>query len=87
MPEKTEDIIRRIESIFSDDNGEGICLSTVHKAKGLENDRVFILNEDKFYPKWAMRNKVQAVQEKNLEYVAITRPKKYLGYITYDGSI
>lgn len=84
---KTDDVIHRIEEIFSDSNGKGICLSTVHKAKGLENDRVFILNEDKFYPKWAMRNKVQAVQEKNLEYVAITRPKKYLGYINYDSSI
>lgn len=82
--DKTEDVIKRIEEIFSDTNGKGICLSTVHKAKGLENDRVFILNGDKFYPKWAMKNKVQATQEKNLEYVAITRPKKYLGYITYN---
>ena len=85
--EKTDDVIKRIEDIFSDNNGKGICLSTVHKAKGLENDRVFILNEDKFYPKWAMRNKIQSVQEKNLEYVAITRPKKYLGYIKFDSSI
>ncbi len=80
---KTEDIIKKISEIFRDDNGKGICLSTVHKAKGLENDRVFILDRDKFYPKWAMKNKVQAGQEKNIEYVAITRPKKYLGYIYY----
>ena len=81
--EKTDEVIDRIGAIFSDENGDGICLSTVHKAKGLENDRVFILNEKLFYPKWAMCNEIQAVQEKNLEYVAITRPKKYLGYITY----
>ena len=84
--DKVEDVINRITRIFSDDNGAGICLSTIHKAKGLENDRVFILNEDKMYPVWAMKNPVQAEQERNLEYVAITRPKKYLGYLTYDCS-
>lgn len=80
---KTEDLIKKISDIFRDDNGKGICLSTVHKAKGLENDRVFILDKNRFYPRWAMKNEVQVGQEKNIEYVAITRPKKYLGYIYY----
>lgn len=84
--DKVEEVIQKITKTFSDENGVGICLSTIHKAKGLENDRVFILNEDKMYPVWAMKNKVQAEQERNLEYVAITRPKKYLGYLTYDCS-
>ena len=78
----SESLIDEISELFSENNGEGICLSTVHKSKGLENERVFILNESAFYPKWAMNNKIQAEQEKNLEYVAITRSKKYLGYIS-----
>ena len=78
----SESLIDKISELFSENNGEGICLSTVHKSKGLENERVFILNESAFYPKWAMNNKIQAEQEKNLEYVAITRSKKYLGYIS-----
>ena len=78
----SESLIDKISELFSENNGEGICLSTVHKSKGLENERVFILNESAFYPKWAMNSKIQAEQEKNLEYVAITRSKKYLGYIS-----
>ena len=79
--EKTEDAIKKIDDIFSDENGVGICLCTVHKAKGLECDRVFILQKNKFYLPWVMNNKMYAKQERNLEYVAITRAKKYLGYI------
>ena len=33
-----------------------------------------------------MGNSVQAIQEKNIEYVAITRAKKYLGYVRYEDS-
>lgn len=81
--DRTEDAVKKIEEIFSDKNGSGICMSTVHKAKGLECDRVFIIEMNKFYLPWVMKNKVYAAQEKNLEYVAITRAKKYLGYIEH----
>ena len=76
------ELITRIENIFSDDAGSGICLSTVHKAKGLEADRVFIVCPEKFYLKSCMMVPWMAEQERNLEYVAITRAKHYLGYIT-----
>lgn len=76
------ELIDRIESIFSDEAGSGICLSTVHKAKGLEADRVFIVCPDKFYLKQCMMVPWMAEQERNLVYVAITRAKHYLGYIT-----
>lgn len=74
------EIVEQLRMIFKKD-GDGICLSTVHKAKGLESDRVFILEKKKFYVPSAMKNPTYAEQEKNLEYVAITRAKKYLGYI------
>lgn len=57
----------------------GIPLCTVHKAKGLEWDNVFILDRDDFMPRWATGQQVQ--QEKNIVYVAITRAKSKLHYI------
>ena len=77
-----EELIDRIDAIFSDENKNGICLSTVHKSKGLEADRVFIICEDKFYLKACMRVPWMAEQEKNLVYVAYTRAKHHLGFIT-----
>lgn len=77
----TRDVISRIESIFSDSNKQGICLSTIHKAKGLEADRVFILKPSTLYHKKAMEIDWTAEQEKNLVYVAYTRAKIFLGFI------
>lgn len=49
-------------------------LSTVHKAKGLEADNVFILATER------MPNKRLGSEENNICYVAITRAKKNLYY-------
>jgi len=57
----------------------GIPLCTVHKAKGLEWDNVFILDRDDFMPRWATGQQIQ--QEKNIVYVAVTRAKSKLHYI------
>jgi len=80
--ETATEVINRIDAIFSDDSRSGICLSTVHKSKGLESDNVFILCPEKFYLKRAMQIEWMAEQEKNLVYVAYTRAKHYLGFIT-----
>lgn len=74
-------LISKIRQIFLD-NSNGICLSTIHKSKGLENDRVFILDKEKTLPSKYATLPWQVEQEKNLEYVAITRAKEYLGFIT-----
>ena len=72
-----DDLKLKIQTIFTDEI-KGICLSTVHKAKGLEANRVFIIRPDlmpmKAFKSW------QQIQETNLEYVAITRAKKELIY-------
>jgi superfamily I DNA/RNA helicase len=72
------DLIDKIKTIFTD-RLEGIVLSTIHKAKGLESDRVFIIRPDKI-PLPNTKNNWQMVQEKNLEYVAITRARFDLIY-------
>lgn len=69
------DLKLKIRTIFTDDI-EGICLSTVHKIKGLEAKRVFIVRPD-LIPLPNVRS-WQYVQEKNLEYVAYTRAKEDL---------
>lgn len=78
--ETAEDLIREIEQLFSDDKKEILTLSTVHKAKGLEAPRVFVLEPDLMPSKYA-RKEWQIEQEKNLMYVAYTRAKQTLVFI------
>lgn len=66
----------KIARIFSDDN-EGVVFSSVHRAKGLETDNVYILQPDmmphpKAKPGWQLQ------QERNIQYVALTRCKRRL---------
>jgi DNA helicase-2/ATP-dependent DNA helicase PcrA len=76
------DLIASIEALFSDDTEKGgkVILCTVHKAKGLEAERVFILNRFLMPSKWAKQD-WEIEQERNIEYVAITRAKMALYYI------
>ena len=79
---KTADaVINRIDTIFKDEDRSGICLSTIHKAKGLESDNVFIICEEKLLLKRAMKVDWMREQEYNLVYVAYTRAKKLLGFV------
>lgn len=65
-----------IDELFSDTKG-AITLATIHKAKGLEADRVFWLNSSQCPAKWAKAD-WQQQQERNLCYVAVTRAKQTL---------
>jgi len=58
-----------------------VTLSTVHKSKGREWDRVFILYRNETMPSPWARKDWQKLQEANLEYVAITRAKAELIYV------
>lgn len=78
------DLKDSIEKIFSDDNRGGISLSTIHKAKGLESDRVFIVCPS-LMPSKLAKLPWELTQEKNLMYVAYTRAKNYLGFLSEDG--
>jgi DNA helicase II / ATP-dependent DNA helicase PcrA len=77
----TKELLAKIDSIFSDQNKEGIRLSSIHKAKGLEADNVFILRPD-LLPHPRASTPWQVEQERNLQYVAITRAKERLIYVS-----
>ena len=74
------DVIYRLESIFSDEI-EGVVLSSVHRAKGLEANRVFILRPD-LLPHPKAQGDWQLEQESNCRYVALTRSKSELYFVT-----
>lgn len=80
-------LVKEIEQMFAADDGnksENILrLSTVHKAKGLEAPRVWLLNRDLMPHKMA-KLAWQMQQEDNLIYVAHTRAKNSLYFIQKD---
>lgn len=69
-----EDVINRLDNTDGDNNG--ICLSTIHSAKGQEYDNVIMLdcNYDEDLGFMPIFNSVERCT--NLVYVAITRAKK-----------
>lgn len=76
-------LVRSIEELFGD-NGqlrECVTLATVHKAKGQEWDRVFIVDAARWMPgPWATQAWEQE-QERNIMYVAATRARRELRYV------
>ncbi len=67
-------VLARIEALFADvaNATNTIVLSSVHKAKGLERERVWVL-ESTF--------RHTSEEEKNLWYVAVTRSKRWLARV------
>lgn len=69
-----------IDCMFADDipPGQVVTLSSVHKAKGREWNRVFILGRFDYMPFWRATQPWEKQQEENLIYVATTRARKEL---------
>jgi superfamily I DNA/RNA helicase len=66
------EIISEIKKVFDGKDSGDVMLSTVHKAKGLEADNVYILATERMpHPKGGH-------EENNICYVAITRAKQNL---------
>jgi superfamily I DNA/RNA helicase len=61
------------------DSETGPIFSTVHKAKGLEAERVYILRPDLMPAKWVQGEAAER-QERNILYVAITRSSRELTF-------
>jgi len=75
-----EEVNKNINNLFRDKPGTGVLLSSVHRAKGLEADRVFILQPE-LMPHPMAKTTWAIGQEYNLKYVAITRAIKELVWI------
>jgi DNA helicase II / ATP-dependent DNA helicase PcrA len=79
--QSVDDLCRRIVDMFVDGDNEQrptLTLSTVHKSKGREWGRVFVLGDNVYMPsRWA-RQDWQQEQERNLMYVAYTRAQREL---------
>ncbi len=72
-----EDLELYIDSMFSDDSSP-ITLSTCHRAKGLEGERIFVHQAEDMPMRWKNQQEWQYEQERNLLYVALTRSKSEL---------
>jgi superfamily I DNA/RNA helicase len=73
-------LIQRITLLFDDSTKGILTLATIHKSKGLEWPMVFLLDWDLCPSKFA-KLEWQKVQERNLQYVAVTRAKLDLRFI------
>jgi ATP-dependent DNA helicase UvrD/PcrA len=68
-----------------EDNDKGVSLLTIHAAKGLEYDSVFIVGcEENLFPHWRSlaSGKEELHEERRLMYVAMTRAERFL-YLTH----
>ena len=73
-----DEVVGRIDALFADDGGPRLIFSSVHKAKGLEADIVYLFAPTFFHKKGDPR------EERNLYYVAVTRARREL--VIVDGS-
>lgn len=75
-----DEMLEKIEALFVEDGSDRVMCSTVHKAKGLEADRVWMLC-DSFDAVRPPKTPVLAIEEQNLRYVTITRARQELVYV------
>lgn len=76
------DVEAELDTLFSDNaKANAVILSSIHKAKGGQSPRVFILDWFLLPSKYA-RSVSAAQQEANLQYVAVTRSQDELRFIT-----
>lgn len=83
LAEKCKDkkeLMEHIKNVFKEDS-RGVCLSTVHKAKGLEAENVYIICHSCMPSKLAVYD-WEKQQELNIMYVAYTRAKNLLGFVS-----
>jgi DNA helicase-2/ATP-dependent DNA helicase PcrA len=74
-----------IYNLFMNEENGHVNLSSIHKAKGLEADTVFLLRPDQI-PHPMAKTPDALVQEQNLRYVAITRAMKRLYIVQHESS-
>jgi DNA helicase-2/ATP-dependent DNA helicase PcrA len=83
-----DDLRDLINTMFTDSDSdkpaELLTLSTVHKSKGREWKKVYLLGANRYMPSRYAKKDWQIEQESNLSYVAITRAQEELIYVDVD---
>lgn len=77
--QNAEHLQRYIDTLFNDERGT-VQLSTIHKAKGLECERVFLYRPD-LLPHPKALKPWEVLGEQNLRYVGLTRSKSDLYFV------
>lgn len=67
-----------IKQLFGSEDDEAVLLSTIHRAKGMESERVYIAEPLTLPLLWESQKQWQEQQEQNLLYVALSRSTKDL---------
>jgi len=80
VPDSLEEFCQRMGDLF-DDKRSSVYLSTVHRAKGAQNDRVLIIRPEQLPLIWQNQTPEQYAQEMNLRYVALSRSKDVLVFV------
>jgi hypothetical protein len=78
-----KELCDKIRELFRE-TPESIMCSSIHRAKGLESERVFIVNPHRIRLNWKDQKEWQAYQEQCSEYVAITRAENELYMVRED---
>ena len=76
-----DDLAAEIEALFADETA-AVWLSSVHRAKSLEADQTFILRDELMPLTFPDQQEWEVEQEWNLRYVALTRSKHTLNFVT-----
>jgi len=69
---------------YNELNNTSIIISSIHQMKGGEADNVYIYDYPSFPYQFQSMSDEQALQETNLQYVALTRAKKNLSLVLMD---
>jgi len=74
------DLLRSLGDFYLSDSfdADAITLSSIHRAKGTERDRVFYLMPDIGFKELSPE---EEKQEQNLKFVAVTRAKHHLFFL------
>ncbi|MEW6673367.1 MAG: UvrD-helicase domain-containing protein [Thermodesulfobacteriota bacterium] len=73
-------LIKEDKEEEEDDQGFGVNLATIHAAKGLEFQAVFVVGcEENLFPHWkSLESETGLEEERRLMYVAVTRSERHL---------
>lgn len=76
----SSEFIAELRRLFSGKEEDSIILSTIHRAKGLEADQVFIV-EPQLLPHPKAESDAARESERCLEFVAYARARKALYFV------